>query len=323
MTKSIAIVGAGYMAEEHIRSFMALTELKVVGITSRTKVKAQKLAEKYDIEVVADDIATLYEATQADGVVVAVNELSVLSTVRKCILYPWRILCEKPLGLYIDETRAIVDEAKTCGAEIFIAMNRRHFSSTINALQSLEDDDGKRFVEVHDQENIISALQSGQPREVVSRWMVANSIHLVDYFTLFCRGKLNKITTSLPIDIKNPFFIQKVLHFSSGDVGVYTAIWNAPGPWGVKLTTPNQMMELKPLEQLEKQIFPEKKRYMISLDEIDNKFKPGLYRQGLEFKNVLNNNQHQLTSITSYLNSLSLVEKIYPESFDLSKFITE
>ena len=68
-------------------------------------------------------------------------------------------------------------------------MNRRHFSSTINALQSLEDDDGKRFVEVHDQENIISALQSGQPREVVSRWMVANSIHLVDYFTLFCRGK--------------------------------------------------------------------------------------------------------------------------------------
>ena len=117
--------------------------------------------------------------------------------------------------------------------------------------------------------------------------------------------------------------MQRVLHFSSGDVGVYTAIWNAPGPWGVKLTTPNQMMELKPLEQLEKQIFPEKKRYMISLDEIDNKFKPGLYRQGLEFKNVLNNNQHQLTSITSYLNSLSLVEKIYPESFDLSKFITE
>ena len=45
MTKSIAIVGAGYMAEEHIRSFRALTELKVVGITSRTKVKSQSELE--------------------------------------------------------------------------------------------------------------------------------------------------------------------------------------------------------------------------------------------------------------------------------------
>lgn len=317
MTKSIAIIGAGYMAEEHIKAFNALPGIIVAGITSRTFNDAKKLAETYGIDVVADDITSLYKATKADGVVVAVNELSTQEVIRQCMSYPWSVLCEKPLGLYINDTQSIADEAKASGTNIFIAMNRRHFESTNTALNYLNVDDGRRFVEVHDQENMIGALKGGQPIEVVSRWMVANSIHLIDYFSIFCRGNIERIETPVELDNKTPFIMQKTIYFSSGDIGVYTAVWNAPGPWAVKVTTPTQMLEMRPVEKLEHQIFPEKQRKTINLSDVDIKFKAGLYSQALQFRNHLNKSSHNLPNLENYILSHQLVESLYPQSLEV------
>ena len=45
----ISIVGAGYMAEEHIKAFSDMDELKICGIFSRTRINSNLLAEKYKI----------------------------------------------------------------------------------------------------------------------------------------------------------------------------------------------------------------------------------------------------------------------------------
>ena len=181
---------------------------------------------------------------------VAVDELSAIDVVTNCMLYPWKILTEKPLGLFVHDTKELAKEANKKDRDVFVAMNRRHYASTKKAIELLENDQGKRFVSVIDQENIMGALKSGQPQEVVERWMVANSIHLIDYFSIFCRGRLTNITRPIPLDQRDPFVFQAILSFDSGDKGAYTALWDAPGPWAASITTRQQMLEMRPLEEL-------------------------------------------------------------------------
>jgi len=197
-------------------------------------------------------------------------------------------------------------------------MNRRHFPSTKHALANLDEINEKRFVEVHDQENLIGAINSGHPKKVVARWMVANSIHLIDYFLMFCRGNPTRSFASIPMSKDNLFIVQHIIEFDTGDLGSYTAVWNAPGPWSVRVTTPSKMLIMQPLEKLSEQNFPSKDVKMINLQTERNDLKPGLYNQTAEFVGALSSRVHKLPTISDYIKTHKLVETIYSESFDLS-----
>ncbi len=67
----VAVIGAGYMAQEHIKVFSSIDGVTVVGIHSRTKDKAQSVAAQFDIPFVAETILDLYENTKADLVLSA------------------------------------------------------------------------------------------------------------------------------------------------------------------------------------------------------------------------------------------------------------
>ena len=40
------------------------------------------------------------------------------------------------------------------------------------------------------------------------------------------------------------------IYFSSGDIGIYRALWNLPGSWSVKVIVNEETYELKPLEKI-------------------------------------------------------------------------
>jgi len=77
------IIGAGSMAKEHIRAFSDQSDVKVVGIYSRTIAKAQSLANEFNINLVAKKIEELYQKLSPDLVVVAVN-IMVAKNMLKC-----------------------------------------------------------------------------------------------------------------------------------------------------------------------------------------------------------------------------------------------
>ena len=56
MRKKIAIIGSGYMAEEHIKVVQAISNCKVAGIMSRNSETASNLAAKYSIPIVTSKI---------------------------------------------------------------------------------------------------------------------------------------------------------------------------------------------------------------------------------------------------------------------------
>ena len=69
----IAIIGAGNMADEHLKSLSSYKNVKFVGIYNRSKSNAKKLIKKYKILDYYSDIKKMYKTTKADGVVVALS----------------------------------------------------------------------------------------------------------------------------------------------------------------------------------------------------------------------------------------------------------
>ena len=307
----IAFVGAGQMAEQHIMAFADVPYTTLSGIHSRTQARAEALSKKYRIPQVYDSIDALYAGTQADLVVIAVSELFVNVVCKAVFKYPWRALIEKPVGYNLEDAVDIATDAKTRGRVAYVALNRRHYSSTRVVLQQTSEHEGQRLVNVFDQENPLVAMDSGRPRLIVENWMYANSIHVVDYFRLFCRGSLLGIEQILPWNPINPRFVAAKIEFSSGDIGIYQAVWNAPGPWAVAVHTQSRRWEMRPLERAYSQSHGSREIHSIGVHPWDENFKPGLRRQAEEAISAVRGEAHNLPSLEDGLETMKLVNLIY------------
>jgi predicted dehydrogenase len=311
MTYKVAFIGAGYMTSEHIKAFKDIPQVELCGITSRTRARAEALAEATGVSQVCDSIEALYAATKADLVVIAVPELSVKDVCIEAFKYPWTCLIEKPAGYNVADAEHILATAKEQKRDAFLALNRRHHSSTRAIVKDLENFDGQRLVHVYDQENPRVALESGQPQEVVDHWMYANSIHVIDYFKLFCRGELLSVENLSEWKPGEPCFVLSKLSYSSGDIGMYEAVWEGPGPWAATVITHSRRWEMRPLEQASFQNYQSRQIETVPVHSWDTQFKPGLRLQAEEAIRALSGKSHRLPSLEEGLQTMNIVRKIY------------
>lgn len=310
LMKRIAIVGAGNMAEEHIKAFSSIDGVTISGIHSRNTLRAANLAKKYQIDLVSDSVASLYNQTKATGLVVAVSELSSFGVLKEAMQYDWAILAEKPITLFENELKQLRDEIANHEKQFFIALNRRFYQSTQAAKKLLTNDSEKRFVQIIDQENPLSAKKNGRPKAVTDRWMYANSIHLIDYFTMFCRGNLLETSISeIHLGSEKKIHLAH-LFFSSGDIGSYTALWNLPGPWSVSISTAEKFIEMKPLESITVKCM---ERFYSEYESVreHRELKAGLQDQSRDFCLAIAGNQHCLVDIDEYMKTHNLIASIY------------
>ena len=307
----VSFIGAGYMATEHLRSFSDIENVELGGIHSRTRSKGELLSSDFSIQIVCDSIKELYEKTQSDLVVISVSELSVREVCTEAFKYPWVCLIEKPAGYNLIDASVIAEEAKKNGTRAFVALNRRHYSSTRTVVKDLAANKGKRLIHVYDQEDIITARKMGTPSLVIHNWMYANSIHMVDYLKTFGRGKVISVESIIRWKPESPDFVSAKINFSSGDIGLYEAIWNGPGPWAVSVTTQEKRWELRPLEKAVYQLNGSRKLETIELHRWDTLFKPGLRLQANEAIKATLGQPHTLPTLNDALESMQLVKEIY------------
>lgn len=307
----IAFIGAGYMTEEHMRAFADHPNTEIAGIFSRTNDRALALGFKYQSAIIADSIKNLYDSTLAELVVISVNELSVQEVCLEAFKYPWACLIEKPAGYNLEDAEIIASAAQASNSKAYVALNRRHYSATVNVLKDLSTTDQVRLIHVYDQENPLAALEAGHPELVVENWMFANSIHMIDYLNFLGRGKIKSVENIIPWDPLRPKFVMTKLNYDSGDIGIYEAVWNAPGPWSVVITTQDKRWEMRPLEQAFVQHYGSRKLESVTNNEWDTKFKPGLRLQAEEVIKAVSGKPHNLPTLEDALESMKLVKTIY------------
>lgn len=307
----VGLVGAGNMGREHLRAFADILGTELVGIHSRTYGKANALAAQFGIPHVCDSIADLHDRTQAQLVVIAVSETSVREVCLEAFKFPWICLIEKPAGYNVADAEAIAAAARQLGRHAFVALNRRHYSSTRTVLEDLVSSQGQRLIHVCDQEDCNAARDLGRSELVVQNWMYANSIHVIDYFKVLGRGEITAVEPTIRWNPEAPRFVAAKIDFSSGDIGLYEAVWNGPGPWAVAVTTQAKRWELRPLERAAFQTYGSRKLEPVAIHDWDTRFKPGFRAQAEEAVKSVQGRAHRLPALEEALESMRLVQRIY------------
>lgn len=314
MTIKVALIGAGSMASPHIAALQGQPGVSVVGICNRTVGRARPLADEYGIPVVTDCVSELWERTRADLVVLAVYETAILSSALSAFRYPWAVMMEKPVGLNLQEAEKIGSAAKLRLEPVFVGLNRRHYSSTRAVRHFLREHDGERFVHVQDQQSIPIARSLGHSEEVVSNWMFANSVHLVDYLRIFSRGSVVEMQHLERWNPSNPSRVIAHLRFESGDTAIYEAHWNSPAPWACTVSTPDGRWELKPLESARFTPRNERRPVEQEVAKCDVEFKAGFLRQAAETVAALRGEPSEAVALGDALETTRMVARIYGQS---------
>jgi predicted dehydrogenase len=253
----------------------------------------------------------MHAETGADLVVTAVRELDLVGVCRQSFLFPWTHLIEKPLGHDLAEARVLSQMSLEKGTRVYAAFNRRFYSSTLQAMAGLQGETSARLVSILDQEDPDSALAAGQPHAVVENWMFANSIHVIDLFRVFCRGNPTTVRPMLPWRGLGTELVSGEVVFDSGDVGLYQAVWNRPGPWSVTVSTKTKRLEMRPLEKLTCQPAGSRVAQEVEIDPVDRDFKPGLFRMAEAAVAAVRGLQNELPTMECSLRSMELVAALY------------
>lgn len=308
----IAVIGAGSMAAEHCRAFAALPQAELAGIHSRTRSRAEELAGRFGIGGVFDSIEELWEGSNADLVLIAVQELAALPVAREAVRFPWRLLLEKPAGYNLPIAAEIRDLVRQAGRQAYVGLNRRYYSATMTAEQELSEcAPGPRYVTVNDQQNLAAARAIGHPEEVARYMMYANSIHLIDYIRIFGRGAIERVERMQEWRGEESFIQAATVFFSSGDIARYEAQWKGPGPWSCSVTCAEKRLEMRPLETISVQPAGSRHSEPRAIDPVDAEYKAGFYRQAEDALRAVRGEPNRLPSIDDAFETMELIHAIY------------
>ena len=272
--------------------------------------KAINLKKKFKIKKVYPNIYEMNQKEKPQGVIIATSVEATKKVLKKCLKFNWKILVEKPLGYNLKEFYKIKKFSRNEKKKIFIALNRNHFGSTLLLKKKIKNYKSRRIIFVQDQENNLFKNHE-YSKKVIKNWMFANSIHLIDYFRIFGRGKILKVKTYIKNVSKNQRIVNSEINFSSGDIGIYKCFWNLCAPWAVSIIFKNERFELKPLEVLNYYLNAKKKNIFLPKSN-DLKYKPGFKIQISKFlKKISGSNLKLLPNITDCEFTMKLIDKIY------------
>ena len=195
------------------------------------------------------------------------------------------ILLEKPGGTSINELKEISDYANENNCKIFIAYNRRFYSSVIEAKKIIDEDGGcKSFqFEFTEWSHKIEPLQKKEG--VKENWFIGNSTHVVDLaFYLGGNPKEIKCYSSGNLSWHSKSVFSGAGISTLNALFSYHSNWQAPGRWAVEILTDKHRLIFKPLEELQIQKIGSISIDKVELDDnLDKDFKPGLFLQTKKF----------------------------------------
>ena len=120
----VGILGAGFMGGTHAQAYSLLPDVQIVGISSRSAEKAQKLADKYGARPYTDAIqlATDPEVDAISNTLPTDLHKDVTITALRAGKH---VLLEKPMGLSVAECNEIIEAAEDSGKILMIGQTLR------------------------------------------------------------------------------------------------------------------------------------------------------------------------------------------------------
>ena len=221
------------------------------------------------------------------------------------------LLLEKPGGLSFSGLRSLEHLAKAHGAQVSLAYNRRFFTSVQKARELLAEDGGPVSAQFEFTEWGHVIQKVGHPSDVLRRWFLVNPTHIVDMFFYLC-GKPTELSTFQSGG--NDWHPSATKFVGAGvterDVTFsYCADWDAPGRWGLEVSSATRRFIFRPIEKLSVVHKGTVKLEPVELnDTLDQDFKPGIFNEVKAF--LGDGDSESLCSLTEHCDHLDSYQRI-------------
>ena len=303
MKINVVVIGSGKMAEAYVDVIQSFKNFNILGVYSRNKKNLEVFCKKKKVNLINSykeinenkkNIHLLIIAVTAPNLLKVINITKSLNCVR---------LLEKPLGISLIQAEKINKITKN--KKYFLALNRRMYESTQFAKKKINK---KKIILVEDHIDFNLHKQLGFKKKQYKNFIFSHSIHLIDYFNIFAKGKITNIFKSKLL-VNGKKLIYCIIEFSSGDIGIYSCKYNSKQKWRVILFEKNKRIKFQPLETAN--LESRKKRIKFSPKRFDRSFKPGIYNIILNLNYLFNKKKFKLVSVKEGLEIMKLIHNLH------------
>jgi predicted dehydrogenase len=130
----VAVAGAGWMGEAHLRAYAAHPGARIVGLVTRSPERGAELAARYPVEAVFDDVERMLDTVRPDGISVTTREDEHAGPACAALERRVGVLVEKPMAASIDDAERMVETAARTGA-LLVPAHILRFASPYRALK--------------------------------------------------------------------------------------------------------------------------------------------------------------------------------------------
>ncbi|MEO0733072.1 MAG: Gfo/Idh/MocA family oxidoreductase [Bacteroidota bacterium] len=138
MSFHFAILGLGKIARKFAEDLQLIPDAKLVAVGSRSQERAQAFAADFGAVHAAGTYADTFTGPRVDGVYVATPHVTHRELTLLCLDRGIPVLCEKPLGLNLDEVEALVAAARGNGTYLMEALWTRFLPSTLKLKELID-----------------------------------------------------------------------------------------------------------------------------------------------------------------------------------------
>lgn len=310
MKNNLLLVGTGYMGKAYA------TVLKNLNVSFEAVCMSEESAisfsNDFECTCLSGGIDSIdFKTHNYNIAIVAIGVEKLKSACEKLINNGIRyILVEKPAGLNDLEISSLNELAIKTHSQIFVAYNRRFYTSVLKAKEIITSDGGilSGNFEFTEWAEKISPLKKAVG--VKENWFLANSTHVVDlaFFLMGKPAEMNALSSGR-LEWHSPAIFSGSGKTNENILFNYSANWLSAGRWRVEILTSKRKLILAPMEELQEQLINsiEVKKVEKVDYSIDTEFKPGIY---LQTKAFINKDFSDLKTIQEQTTDLEIYNKI-------------
>ena len=280
---NIAVVGAGNIAQQHLKVLTDLREGRVTTLVDNNPRVLEETGARFGVSNRLSSYEDLLEGDRPDAVFVLVSVLQVAPVAADFIRSGIPTFLEKPPGLYTSQTRALADLARAVGTPAMVGVNRRFYSTLLKGRELLLESGPVQSVTVDAHEDIRRVRENPKfPEEVMKRWSAANGIHALDLLRFFGGDVASVRTMHRTVEGPMPDCCSALLTFAGGAVGRASMDLFAPGGHRVEVRGGGVAFTSdlgRAATWRRRGGEPEN----VEGDDIDRRYKPGFYQQDRTF----------------------------------------
>jgi predicted dehydrogenase len=278
---TVLIVGAGTMAIAYAHVLRALG--RSFACIGRGAASAQRFAHETGVTPSLGGLqVTPLAASHFSAAIVAVPVDELADASRRLLDAGFhRLLIEKPAGIDAAQIRSLAEECARRGVAAYVAYNRRFYASVAAARAMLAADGGATSAHIDFSELASRILTPDKTPELLRAWFLANATHVLD-LAFHLAGEPIQLDCLAAGELAwhRPATFAGAGRTARGALLSWHADWSAPGRWGLDIRSRSHRIVLQPLEQLHVQRPNSFALEAVALDDdLDHRFKPGLYRQ--------------------------------------------